>query len=315
MLGLDTLDVAIGLVFVYLTLSFVCSAAAEMIEAMVKNRPKKLLEGMQELLKSDDLVKKLYDHPLVSALYEGAFSASSGSLPSYVPSRNFALAVLDLLPDAQGNDAFTKLNNRVQAWVADTNKRLAAAGGKATKEIEGEQYVQKALTAILEHSDQDEKKAIAAIEDWYNSAMDRVSGWFKRRTHVLLLILGAMFAVAMNVDTIYIVKHLSVDKTAREAFVAEASAAAKTAPTSSTDFEKSLTTLEKAGLPIGWDLYDPTKQCLIWSILGWLLTAFAVSLGAPFWFDILNKIIVVRSTVKPEEKSGTEAPKEPQKTQ
>jgi len=38
-----------------------------------------------------------------------------------------------------------------------------------------------------------------------------------------------------------------------------------------------------------------------------------VSLGAPFWFDMLNKIIVVRSTVKPQEKSGTEAPKDPQK--
>ena len=48
------------------------------------------------------------------------------------------------------------------------------------------------------------------------------------------------------------------------------------------------------------------------TIFGWLLTAFAVCLGAPFWFDVLNKFIVVRSTVKPREKSGVEAPKEPQ---
>jgi hypothetical protein len=48
------------------------------------------------------------------------------------------------------------------------------------------------------------------------------------------------------------------------------------------------------------------------TIFGWLLTAFAVCLGAPFWFDVLNKFIVVRSTVKPREKSGTEGPKEPQ---
>lgn len=47
--------------------------------------------------------------------------------------------------------------------------------------------------------------------------------------------------------------------------------------------------------------------------LGWLITAVAISLGAPFWFDMLNKIMVVRSTVKPREKSKEEASKDPAK--
>ena len=38
-------------------------------------------------------------------------------------------------------------------------------------------------------------------------------------------------------------------------------------------------------------------------LIGWLITAFAATLGAPFWFDTLNKIMVIRSTVKPTEKS------------
>jgi len=42
---------------------------------------------------------------------------------------------------------------------------------------------------------------------------------------------------------------------------------------------------------------------------GWILTAIAVSLGAPLWFDLLNKFMVVRSTVKPREKSSEEASK------
>ena len=46
------------------------------------------------------------------------------------------------------------------------------------------------------------------------------------------------------------------------------------------------------------------------SAVGWLFTAFAISLGAPFWFDMLNKIMVIRSTVKPEEKSKTEGSKD-----
>jgi len=44
--------------------------------------------------------------------------------------------------------------------------------------------------------------------------------------------------------------------------------------------------------------------------VGWIITALAVSLGAPFWFDMLNKIMVVRGTVKPAEKSGTAASKD-----
>ncbi|HTN05382.1 hypothetical protein [Agriterribacter sp.] len=34
------------------------------------------------------------------------------------------------------------------------------------------------------------------------------------------------------------------------------------------------------------------------NFLGFLLTAFAISLGAPFWFDLLNKLISLRTAVK-----------------
>jgi len=46
------------------------------------------------------------------------------------------------------------------------------------------------------------------------------------------------------------------------------------------------------------------------SFFGWLITACAVSLGAPLWFDMLNKVIVVRSTIKPHEKSLEERSKD-----
>ena len=47
-------------------------------------------------------------------------------------------------------------------------------------------------------------------------------------------------------------------------------------------------------------------------ILGWLITGFAISFGAPFWFDLLNRMMVVRSTVKPDEKSPDESSKDKQ---
>jgi hypothetical protein len=43
-------------------------------------------------------------------------------------------------------------------------------------------------------------------------------------------------------------------------------------------------------------------------LLGWLRNAIATSLGAP-WFDALNKIMVVCSTVKSREKNHDEGSK------
>jgi hypothetical protein len=81
--------------------------------------------------------------------------------------------------------------------------------------------------------------------------------------------------------------------------------------------QKSLDELQKVGLPaggglpLGWNSQDArTVPRLAWpwvlKVLGWLLTAAAISLGAPFWFDVLGKFMVVRSTVKPHEKSPEE---------
>jgi hypothetical protein len=45
------------------------------------------------------------------------------------------------------------------------------------------------------------------------------------------------------------------------------------------------------------------------SLFGWFITAYAVSLGTPFWFDMPDKLIVIRSAVKPHEKSQEDVSK------
>ena len=80
----------------------------------------------------------------------------------------------------------------------------------------------------------------------------------------------------------------------------------------------SLTQLKALGIPIGWsaDAFETNSRGIPlpsgWplKIIGWLITAFAACLGAPFWFDALNKLMVVRSTVKPQEKSRDERSKD-----
>lgn len=44
--------------------------------------------------------------------------------------------------------------------------------------------------------------------------------------------------------------------------------------------------------------YGPRQKGGIYTFFGWLITALAISLGAPFWFDMLNKLISLRSSGK-----------------
>src|SRR5205085_1650511 len=120
LLGSTALDVAIGLVFVYLAVSLVCSALNEVIEGRLKNRSKDLERGIRELLTNTtpaaqgtadaipegparpnqlNIVQTLYDHPLISGLFKNDYSTAKkkGQLPSYIPSRNFALALMDIV--------------------------------------------------------------------------------------------------------------------------------------------------------------------------------------------------------------------------
>ena len=75
-----------------------------------------------------------------------------------------------------------------------------------------------------------------------------------------------------------------------------------------------LSNVNSVGVPLGWHHGDWTADHAPNLVLGWLLTAIAISLGAPFWFYMLNKIMVVRSTVKPREKSQDKGSKDKSKS-
>src|SRR4051794_22186455 len=93
---LDMLDVAVGVVFLYLIMSLIASAAAELIEGLLQYRARDLERGVRELVRDPKLVQEIYDHPLVNALLKGKYDANhKGRLPSYIPPNTFVLALLD----------------------------------------------------------------------------------------------------------------------------------------------------------------------------------------------------------------------------
>jgi hypothetical protein len=179
------------------------------------------------------------------------------------------------------------------------------------------------LITAIDDARGDLDKVRANLEQWFDSSMDRVSGWYKRRTQMWLFVIGAVLATSLNVNAITIANHLWADKAAREALVRQAEQIqADTAigqrlrdtasATSVNRAKSSMSDLESLNLPIGWDHLPPRGPAtnifdyVFQIIVGILVTALAVTLGAPFWFDSLNKIMVIRSTVKPHEKSPEE---------
>ncbi len=197
MFGSTTLDVAIGLIFVYLLLSLIVTAGTELLASCFRWRAKNLQKGIQRLL-SPALAERLYDHPLIKSLSQHA------QWPSYIPSRTFALALLDTLA-APTSDA--------PPGTKDIGSLVMGAP---------EPEVQKVLTLFAQQAGQDPEKLRKSVESWFDDCMDRVSGWYKRKTQVVNLILAGALTVVVNVDTILAARSLSNDAALRSALVAQA---------------------------------------------------------------------------------------------
>jgi hypothetical protein len=110
MFGSSIVDIAIGIIFTFLLVSLITSTVNEIILSYGNLRGKELLRGIQTLLNdgeakkllvsADGLVKDVYNHGHLYGLFQGEFDPAhkKGDLPSYIPSRNFALALLDTVP-------------------------------------------------------------------------------------------------------------------------------------------------------------------------------------------------------------------------
>ena len=330
---MQILEVAIGMFFGYLVLSLVVTAANEMSAAWFRRRAWMLHKGIVNLLDDDKLAARLYEHPMIRSLSSPpgllarvpVLNRLVGRGPSYVRSRTFAIALLDVVRAEPGTQA------------------------------EGSD-VQRMLALLRDEAQNDPEKFRANVETWFNESMERVSGWYKRRTHVLLLLCASVVTVATNADTLVIAKALWSNPALRQSLVERAERyAAEEAPPgtapvvvvndgappppelppdqqaevdfveASAQYDAALADLAELQLPIGWESpstgvdADPSLRLItdqatddwpgaIWEpgglqrwtlavdrhLVGWLITILAVSLGAPFWFDALNRLISIR---------------------
>lgn len=329
MFDFPAFDVAIGLIFLYVVLALVCSTVNEALATATGLRARFLETGLLNLLSGSvsetpagiATAEKFYAHPLVQGLIRprrapkpaaDAAAARRGlwsrlrtllekpPYPSYIPSRTFVIALTDIaheaetaLEKAEGDEA-EKARARAASAAEHLERSLASIPNAQLSE---------ALLALYRQAGGDAVRFQRAAEEWFDDAMERVSGWYKRRVHVILTVIAAVVVVLLNADTLTTGKVLWRDDAVRAAVVKEASDTAQ-GTLNDVALDKAV---KKLDLPLGWELSfgDAATQIpndvLAWvqKVLGLLLTIGAIQLGAPFWFDLLSKVVRVRATGAP----------------
>jgi hypothetical protein len=289
MFGSAILDTAVGLIFVFLVVSLTVTAANELLAALFRWRANNLFLGIRQLLQDPSLtglVTRFYGHPLIESL------SAKGKKPSYIPSRTFAVALVDII---------SPTNPEKDRTLED----LKAGMEKLPTSL------QVTFRVLLDEAGHDLEEFKTQLEIWFNSTMERVSGWYKRKTQVVQLALALVIVVLANVDSVRIAKGLSgVNSPLRDSIREAAHSFVEKnlqQENAQTQLRAATEAIGNLALPIGWGNggFGPT------TILGWLVTALAATLGAPFWFDLLNRFVNVRASGKaPEEepKSPKEVP-------
>ncbi len=290
------LDVAIALIFVFLVLSLIVTAVNELIAQLFSLRARGLRGGIERLVADDNFTALLE----TTGIYQLGAASKSKRGPSYLSGRNFALAVIEAAGDPE------KVSDRLN----DITGTLEALPTKSK--------FRDALVTVTAAAKDDTEAKLKAIGDYFDEAMERAGGVYKRWMQLCSLAIGIVLAVALNADAIHVARETWRDEALRAQLVAAAQemmevyVEATDYPEEMADVEANLSALRP--FPIGWDAsrislsgeslaYD--WELWLSKIVGLLITGFATMLGAPFWFDLLSKFMKIRASGK----TPTEPPK------
>jgi len=320
MSALASLDVLIGLFTVYLALSVGCSAAVDAIGSLLKKRGLLLEQGLENLFKGQlsadkSFAESFLGHPLLETLY---YPKKGGSVwrairwvlrrsgdkhpPVAVPPKIVGVVVHDLLVRYKEGSTISDCIN-------------ALPGNESTNRVKG------LLASLVRQVGDDAEAFKKLVEVQFNAAMTKASERYKSFAQTMTLMVAIVLVAGANADSIAIAQSLAASPAARAAMVSyarqvvaqddsflghAASAAPAVAVTASSKTQDEKmdqaraelanvhTTMNMAGLQIGWQAFPSNFGGWIEKFFGLLITILAVSLGAPFWFKALQKFMAVR---------------------
>ncbi|HEY0062672.1 MAG TPA: hypothetical protein VGC21_11155 [Telluria sp.] len=259
MFGSTVLEVAAGLTFCYASVALIVSTVQEALASLLRLRARTLLAGIKSMLGDPNfnaLARAVYSHALVSP-------RAGNGIPSYIEPRNFAIALVESLQAVPG--AMSYLKHEIDTLQDPQLRRV--------------------LQGIHERAAGDATRMEMEIALWFDSAMERVSVSYKRRSMAISLLLSLLLAVLFNIDSIHLFKALWQ----HPALTAQLAAVPETmsAETVGALFQ----------LPIGWHTFPPRwDQSVVVQLAGWLITASTALFGAPFWFNLMKRTMQLRDT-------------------
>jgi hypothetical protein len=242
-------DLVILLTFTYFIGSLILLAISEAIAGTFRLRPRNLRTALENLVLSPDWTNFVRS-TLIKSPHIEALMKSHGRYPAYISASNFVLAIIQQLGASQYTSA--NLANAINTCSLPPRFKQVLSDLAARSRFD---------TAAFE-------KELAAF---YNNAMDRAGGWYKRKIRLMLLILGLLMAFAFNIDTVRIISERLRDK---------------------------------QHLALGYNSWDDFMQQwspagnLILKLTGILITAFALQLGSSFWFGLLTGTTDLRAAGK-----------------
>ena|SRR5436309_9859079 len=325
MLGLPILDVAIGIAFFYLLFSMICTTVNESLARWFNKRPKTLEEAITNLLGDEKIKNKLLSHPLIAGLSRTSPGKKSAT-PSYIPASIFASALLDDITGEKSMRDREALEAGIAALPEPAKKSLTALYEKAGKDFDRfHQQVEVLYNAAMDRA-----------SGWYKRYVQK-----QTKVLALIIVLWTDFDTLHVAERLWTDSTLraAVVEEAKERAKARNSGdiPLATYPSDQPDQGKAVDpgtnpVTEKEQSIInsvtGWErdmneLHSRIEQAekepdqakresgifhikLKWflmHLLGWLLSMFAISLGAPFWFDVLNRFMNLRNSGRsPDEK-------------
>ena len=293
------LEVIAGIVFTFMLLSLLGTTINELLSSWRGWRGYYLEEGLKRLLEYKDhpeIFERFMKNPFFRQLFQHKAPLRASRAPAYLSSANFANILINVLKEK--------------------DKAIQAAEDLISGLPEGSQ-----LREVLEHLQSEGVNSVeefkTRLQSWFDDVMWQASGWYKRHMQLVTMLVGLGIAVILNADAIQMYHHLTTNVAAREQINLLAEVFVQNNPELPQQpvLSDSLSIQQiKSGvrefvesedfrnmsniLGLGWQPGDLSVDARAWliRIFGWLLTALAISLGAPFWFDILKKIINIKSS-------------------
>lgn len=296
------LEVALSIVFILLVFSLFATTLMEIIASILSLRGRHLSRGLKRMLGSNGDTSE-YQAFLNNPLYKQLKSKFLiyDRPPSYMSSKMFTSVLWNTLFKDEEFEG-----QKEEDIKANIKAKIAGVKDENLKQV---------LNQLVQEANFKVPDIKARLEEWYDEIMERVGGWYKRNTQAILIFVGLFIAVSFDADTINIFHELSKDTTTRKELVElvdtySTSIASNDANVlSNSEFRtqidaiiqdeiNSINQRSQERLGLGW--YPETKPKTFWEwfykVLGWGVTALAISLGAPFWFGLLKKIMNLRSS-------------------